>query len=52
MDKKANFNAWYIVVAVLGMLVLQAIFQQARRRSRCRTANSGSISSKASSTIC
>ena len=30
MDKKANFNAWYIVVAVLGMLVLQAIFQQAQ----------------------
>ena len=31
MDKKANFNAWYIVVAVLGMLVLQAIFQQAQQ---------------------
>ena len=30
MDKKANFNAWYIVVAVLGMLGLQAIFQQAQ----------------------
>ena len=30
MDKKTNFNAWYIVIAVLGMLVLQAIFQQAR----------------------
>ena len=31
MDKKANFNAWYVVVAVLGMLVLQAVFQQARQ---------------------
>jgi cell division protease FtsH len=31
MDKKANFNAWYIVVAVLGMLVLQAVFQQAQQ---------------------
>ena len=31
MDKKTNFNAWYIVVAVLGMLLLQAIFQQAQQ---------------------
>ena len=31
MDKKANFNAWYVVVAVLGMLVLQAIFQRAQQ---------------------
>ena len=31
MDKKANFNAWYVVVAVLGMLLLQAIFQQAQQ---------------------
>jgi cell division protease FtsH len=31
MDKKAHFNAWYIVVAVLGMLVLQAILQQAQQ---------------------
>ena len=30
MDKKTNFNAWYIMIAVLGILVLQAIFQQAR----------------------
>jgi cell division protease FtsH len=30
MDKKASFNAWYIVIAVLGMLVLQAVFQQMR----------------------
>jgi cell division protease FtsH len=30
MDKKTNFNAWYIVMAVLGMLALQAVFQQAR----------------------
>jgi cell division protease FtsH len=31
MDKQTNFNAWYIVIAVLGMLVLQAIFQQAQQ---------------------
>ena len=31
MDKKTNFNAWYIVIAVLGMLVLQAIFQRAQQ---------------------
>jgi cell division protease FtsH len=31
MDKKTNFNAWYIVIAVLGMLVLQAVFQQAQQ---------------------
>ncbi len=31
MDKKANFNAWYIVAAVLGMLVLQGILQQAQQ---------------------
>ena len=31
MDKKTNFNAWYIVVAVLGVLLLQAIFQQAQQ---------------------
>jgi cell division protease FtsH len=31
MDKKAHFNAWYIVAAVLGMLVLQALFQQAQQ---------------------
>jgi cell division protease FtsH len=31
MDKKAHFNAWYIVVAVLGMLVLQALFQRAQQ---------------------
>jgi cell division protease FtsH len=31
MDQKTNFNAWYIVVAVLGMLLLQAIFQQAQQ---------------------
>jgi cell division protease FtsH len=30
MDKKTNFNAWYIMIAVLGMLLAQAIFQQAR----------------------
>jgi cell division protease FtsH len=31
MDKKTNFNAWYIMFAVLGILLLQAIFQQARQ---------------------
>ena len=31
MDKKTNFNAWYLVIAVLGMLLLQAVFQQARQ---------------------
>ncbi len=30
MDKKSNFNAWYVVIAVLAILVVQAIFQQAR----------------------
>jgi cell division protease FtsH len=30
MDKRANFNAWYVIIAVVGMLVLQAVFQQAR----------------------
>jgi cell division protease FtsH len=31
MDKKTNFNAWYVMAAVLGMLLLQAVFQQARQ---------------------
>jgi cell division protease FtsH len=31
MDKKTNFNIWYIMFAVLGMLLLQGIFQQARQ---------------------
>jgi cell division protease FtsH len=31
MDKKTHFNAWYVVIAVLGMLLLQAIFQQAQQ---------------------
>jgi cell division protease FtsH len=31
MDKKTHFNAWYIVIAVIGMLVAQAIFQQAQQ---------------------
>ena len=29
MDKKTTFNVWYIIAAVLGMLFLQGIFQQA-----------------------
>jgi hypothetical protein len=31
MDKKTNFNAWYVMIAVLGMLLAQALFQQARQ---------------------
>ncbi|HLT00829.1 MAG TPA: ATP-dependent zinc metalloprotease FtsH, partial [Geminicoccaceae bacterium] len=31
MDKKTNFNAWYIFFAILGVLILQAIFQQAQQ---------------------
>jgi cell division protease FtsH len=31
MDKKTNFNAWYVVIAVLAILLLQALFQQARQ---------------------
>jgi cell division protease FtsH len=31
MDKKTNFNAWYVMIAVAGMLLLQAVFQQARQ---------------------
>ncbi|MGH6897858.1 MAG: ATP-dependent zinc metalloprotease FtsH [Geminicoccaceae bacterium] len=34
MDKKTNFNAWYIVIAVLGIVLLQGIFQQARETER------------------
>jgi cell division protease FtsH len=30
MDKKTNFIAWYVMIAVLGVLLLQAIFQQTR----------------------
>ncbi|MGI9450488.1 MAG: ATP-dependent zinc metalloprotease FtsH [Geminicoccaceae bacterium] len=29
MDKKTTFNVWYIIAAVLGMLFLQGVFQQA-----------------------
>jgi len=29
MDKKTTFNVWYVIAAVLGMLFLQGIFQQA-----------------------
>jgi cell division protease FtsH len=31
MDKKSNFNAWYILIAVLAILIVQAIFQQAQQ---------------------
>ncbi|HEX6142223.1 MAG TPA: ATP-dependent zinc metalloprotease FtsH [Geminicoccaceae bacterium] len=30
MDKKTSFNIWYVVVAVMALLVLQGLFQQAR----------------------
>jgi cell division protease FtsH len=30
MDKQSNFNAWYIIAAVIGLLVIQALWQQAR----------------------
>ena len=29
MDKQTNFNAWYVIAAVLGLLVVQALWQQA-----------------------
>jgi cell division protease FtsH len=31
MDKKANFNAWYLMIAVLAMVVIQGLWQQAQR---------------------
>ena len=31
MDKKANFNAWYLMIAVLVMVVVQGFWQQAQR---------------------
>ena len=53
MDKKTNFNAWYIVVAVLGMLLLQAVFQQARQTEPLPYSRiPGSISSRANSRTC
>ncbi|MEZ5930403.1 MAG: ATP-dependent zinc metalloprotease FtsH [Alphaproteobacteria bacterium] len=30
MDKKTSFNLWYLIAAVLGWLVLQGVFEQAR----------------------
>jgi len=30
MDKSANFNAWYIIAAVVGLLIIQALWQQAK----------------------
>jgi cell division protease FtsH len=30
MDKKANFNAWYIIAAVVGLLIIQALWQEAK----------------------
>ena len=31
MDKKSHFNAWYVMIAVLAMLLVQAVIQQARQ---------------------
>jgi cell division protease FtsH len=31
MDKKSHFNAWYVVIAVLAMLLVQAIIQESRK---------------------
>ena len=30
MDKKTNFNAWYIIAAVLGRWCIEALWQQAQ----------------------
>ncbi len=30
MDKKSHFNAWYVMIAVLAMLLVQAVVQHAR----------------------
>jgi cell division protease FtsH len=31
MDKKTNFNAWYVMIAIVAILIVQAIFQQAQQ---------------------
>ncbi len=31
MDKKSHFNAWYVMIAVLAMLVVQAVIQETRQ---------------------
>jgi cell division protease FtsH len=31
MDKKANFNAWYVMIAVVAILIVQAIFQATQK---------------------
>jgi cell division protease FtsH len=31
MDKKANFNAWYLMIAVLALVTIQGLWQQAQR---------------------
>jgi cell division protease FtsH len=31
MDKKSHFNAWYVMIAILAILVVQAVFQEARQ---------------------
>jgi cell division protease FtsH len=31
MDKKASFNAWYLIIAVLLLVVVQGLWQQAQR---------------------
>jgi cell division protease FtsH len=30
MDKKSNFNAWYVMIAVVAILIVQAVFQHSR----------------------
>ena len=31
MDKTTNFNAWYVMIAVVAILIVQAIFQQTQK---------------------
>jgi cell division protease FtsH len=31
MDKKSHFNAWYVMIAILAILVVQAVFQESRQ---------------------
>ena len=52
MDKKSNFNAWYILIAVLAILVVQAVFQQARETEPLPYSQFLNYSSRARSTSC
>jgi len=31
MDKKANFNAWYLMIAVLLLVIIQGLWQESQR---------------------